>query len=96
MVINGHLFIRWHLKDSKGYQKATKKIKKASIDGEEKALIILMFYYASLKQLYLLDDNTITMSSLNADIAKLDTLIAEQGKEISPEQFTQALLSSYK
>ena len=73
-----------------------KKIKKASVDGDVKALVILRFYYASLEQLYILDDNTITMSSLKKDIAKLDQLIVEQEQVIDISAFTQELLKGYK
>jgi len=73
-----------------------KRIKKASLEEDENALIVLKFYYASLKQLYILDDNTITMSTLASDISKLDQLITKSGKEIHIDQFTQTLLSSYK
>jgi hypothetical protein len=91
------IYYIWQLKQIQNtIYRRLKKIKQASIAGEKNALIILKFYYASLKQLYILDDNTITMTSLNADIAKLETLIAKQGKEITTDQFTQALLSSYK
>ena len=73
-----------------------KKIKKASLDADENALTVLTFYYTSLKQLYILDDNTITMSTLESDISNLDILITESGKEIHIDQFTQAMLLSYK
>lgn len=91
------IYYIWQLKQIQNIiYRRLKKIKKASISGEDSALIILKFYYASLKQLYILDDNTITMSSLNTDIAQLDALIIEQDKEITTDQFTQALLSNYK
>jgi hypothetical protein len=91
------IYYIWQLKQVHNIiYRRLKKIKKSSVEGDENALIILTFYYASLKQLYILDDNTITMSSLNSDISKLETLIVEQDKDVSIEQFTQALLSSYK
>lgn len=91
------IYYVWQLKQTQNIiYRRLKKIKKASVDGEEHALIILKFYYASLKQLYLLDDNTLTMSSLEADIINLEQLIAKNGKEITTEQFTKVLLSSYK
>ncbi|MFT6901124.1 MAG: hypothetical protein ACJAXS_001312 [Colwellia sp.] len=91
------IYYVWQLKQIQNIiYRRLKKIKQASVNGDEKALIVLKFYYASLKQLYNLDDNTLTMSSLEADIALLDQLIIEYGKEISTEQFTKVLLSSYK
>ncbi|MBA6233896.1 MULTISPECIES: DUF3087 family protein [unclassified Colwellia] len=91
------IYYVWQLKQIQNIiYRRLKKIKQASVNGDEKALIVLKFYYASLKQLYNLDDNTLTMSSLEADIVLLDQLIIEHGKEISTEQFTKVLLSSYK
>lgn len=91
------IYYVWQLKQIQNIvYRRLKKIKQASITGDENALLILSFYYASLKQLYTLDDNTITMSSIEAEISKLEQLIAEQGKEIKLEQFTKALVSGYK
>jgi len=91
------IYYVWQLKQIQNtIYRRLKKIKQASVEGDEKALVVLKFYYTSLKQLYILDDNTITMSSLEKDISTLDTLIVEHGKEISIEGFTKALVSSYK
>jgi len=91
------IYYVWQLKQIQNtIYRRLKRIKKASVEGDDKAFIVLKFYYASLKQLYILDDNTITMSSLETDISKLNALIAEQGKEINIEGFTKELLSSYK
>jgi len=91
------IYYIWQLKQIQNtIYRRLKKIKKASLDGDENALIVLKFYYASLKQLYILDDNTITMSTLMSEISKLDTLISESDKEIHVDQFTQVMLSSYK
>ena len=91
------IYYIWQLKQIQNtIYRSLKRIKKASLEEDENALIVLKFYYASLKQLYILDDNTITMSTLESDISKLDQLITESGKEIHIDQFTQALLSSYK
>ena len=91
------IYYVWQLKQTQNIiYRRLKKIKQASVNGDVNALIILKFYYASLKQLYLLDDNTLTMSSLEADITHLEGLITQHGKEITTEQFTKVLLSSYK
>jgi len=91
------IYYIWQLKQIQNtIYRRLKKIKKASLDADKNALIVLKYYYASLKQLYILDDNTITLSTLEADISKLDQLITDLGKEIHVDQFTQAMLSSYK
>jgi len=91
------IYYVWQIKQIQNIiYRRLKNIKKASVDGEKNALIILRFYYASLKQLYILDDNTITMSSLTKDMTKLDNLIQEQEHEINISMFTQELLTAYK
>ena len=72
-----------------------KKIKAAAENDDVNALVILSFYYASLKQVYLLDDNTLTMSKLNKDISELNTRIESKNLAISAEQFDKAMLASY-
>jgi len=91
------IYYIWQLKQLQNtIYRRLKKIKKASVNGDKNALVVLSFYYASLKQLYILDDNTITMSSLNNDITKLEQLITEQGQEITSDAFTPEMLLSYK
>ena len=89
------IYYIWQLKQVQNtIYRRLKKIKKASVDGDINALIILRFYYASLEQLYTLDDNTLTMSSLKNDMTKLEQLIGEQ--EIDISAFNQELLTRYK
>ena len=58
------IFYVWQLKQihNKVYRKI-KKIKAASEQGDVNAVIILNFYYQSQKQVYLLDDNTLVIST---------------------------------
>lgn len=72
-----------------------KKIKAAAANDDVNALVILSFYYASLKQVYLLDDNTLTMSKLNSDISELNTRIAEKNLTLSSDQFDKSMLADY-
>ena len=72
-----------------------KKIKAAAENDDVNALVILSFYYASLKQVYLLDDNTLTMSKLNKDISELNTRIENKNLAITAEQFDKDLLANY-
>lgn len=91
------IYYVWQIKQVQNIiYRRLKRIKKASVDGDINALVILRFYYASLEQLYLLDDNTLTMSSLKQDIDKLDQLISEQAQVIDISSFTQELLTHYK
>ena len=72
-----------------------KKIKLAAKNGEETALIILSFYYQSQLQVYKLDDNTITLSTIENHQHELNDLIAESGLNISSDQFKKEMIASY-
>jgi len=72
-----------------------KKIKVAAKSGEEPALIILSFYYQSQKQVYSLDDNTITLATVEKEIANIKQLIDDNGLSISAAQFDKKLISTY-
>jgi len=86
----------WQVKQQQNYiYRKLKKIKAAAKNDDVDALIILNFYYASLKQIYVLDDNTLTMSKLNKDIAELDAQIQSKQLTISTEQYQQAMLAAY-
>ncbi len=64
-------------------------------DKSLNALIILNYYYASLKHIYVLDDNTLTLSSLNKDIEKLSDILTKKNITINTDQFDQSMLSYY-
>lgn len=86
----------WQVKQQQNYiYRKLKKIKAAAENDDVNALIILNFYYASLKQIYLLDDNTLTMSKLNKDICELDSKIESKQLTITTEQYQQSLLTEY-
>ncbi|MFT5812618.1 MAG: hypothetical protein ACI9VT_000354 [Psychroserpens sp.] len=91
----------WQIKQQQNaiYRKLKKIKVAASNDGPDavdvNALVILNFYYASLKQIYLLDDNTLTMSKLNTDISELNTRIKNLDLTISTDQFDKSMLADY-
>jgi hypothetical protein len=89
------IYYVWKLKQlhNKIYRKV-KKIKLAA-KNEVDALIILKFYYHSRKQVYLLDDNTLTIPELDQEIIQLDETIANKSLTISLSQFKESLLTSY-
>ena len=90
------IYYVWQLKQIQNliYRKL-KRIKNALKDDDINAMIILNYYYQSLKQVYLLDDNTLTISTLNNDQEKLNELIANKNISISTEQFDKSMLTSY-
>ncbi|GIU16302.1 MULTISPECIES: DUF3087 domain-containing protein [unclassified Shewanella] len=83
----------WRLKQlhNQIYRKLA-KIKQAADNEEVNAFIILSFYFASLKQVYSLDDNTLTISTVEKDLAQLNDKIAALGLTITPEQFEPRML----
>lgn len=90
------IYYVWCLKQlhNKIYRKA-KKIKLAAKNDDVNALIILNFYYHSRKQVYLLDDNTLTIPELEKDIRQLDETIADKNLTVTLSQFEESLLASY-
>jgi hypothetical protein len=87
------IYYVWQLKQLQNriYRKLI-KIKAAASQNDVNALITLLFYYTSLKQVYLLDDNTLTLPALARDLELLNAQIAGLGLALSPEQFTPELL----
>ncbi|MDG1733299.1 MAG: DUF3087 family protein [Thalassotalea sp.] len=96
-----HLFMTevlyvWEMKKQINYiHRKLAKVKKLAFDEKNvDAIIILTFYYQACGQLYHLDDNTITVSSLNAEKQKLEDLIAKYNLTINIDLYEQALIKS--
>lgn len=90
------IYYVWQLKQlqNKIFRKLT-KIKADAKEGNENALIILLYYYQSLKLVYLLDDNTLTISKVEKDLNLVNETIANKNLALSAEQFDKSLLTSY-
>jgi hypothetical protein len=86
----------WELKQglNKIYRKL-RKIEAAKEDGSIDAIVILNFYYAASSQLFKLDDNTITMDSLQLEVNKLQELIKVKGLNINIEDYTPSMLKAF-
>ncbi len=86
----------WELKQglNKIYRKL-RKIEAAKEDGDVNALVILNFYYAASSQLFKLDDNTITMDSLQLEVNKLQQLIEDKGLTIKIEDYSASMLKAF-
>jgi len=63
--------------------------------GDQQAMIVMNFQYRGSKQLYLLDDNTITLTELNSKIAQLDKRLLAAGLSLSTDTFDIAMLGSF-
>lgn len=100
-TIKTHEFLKdiyyvWQLKQTHNaiYRKLA-KIKAAQADGDENTLIILSFYYQTLKQVYELDDNTLTIKNVHEEIEKLQQKVGEERFEQYVHQFDKNMLNAY-
>lgn len=86
----------WKLKalHNRIYRKL-KKIKSAAKEHDVNALIILSFYYHSLKLVYQLDNNTLTLNTLDKDLTELEETINKHNLSACAEQFDVSMLEQY-
>ncbi|REL26869.1 DUF3087 domain-containing protein [Thalassotalea euphylliae] len=90
------IYYVWRLKQLHNsiYRKLA-KIKAGQIEGHENAKIILAFYYQTLKQVYELDNNTLTINNVNLEINKLQQKIGVEQYEQYTHQFEKKMLENY-
>ncbi|ARD23581.1 DUF3087 domain-containing protein [Shewanella japonica] len=83
----------WQMKQlhNRIYRKLT-KIVAAADKNEPDAITILLFYYHTQKQVYELDNNTLTLDAVNQNIQKVESQIAQLNLSISLDDFDIALL----
>lgn len=86
----------WDLKQlhNKIYRKLH-QIKKAAAANNQDALVILNYYYQVSKLLYTLDDNTLTLDTLDSDIDKLAHQLADNNLSVSTADFDVSLLTKF-
>lgn len=87
------IYYVWQLKQlhNRIYRKLV-KIKAKAAQDDVNALIILLFYYTSLRQVYLLDDNTLTLPALVQDLNQIQAQVTGLGLQLSPAQFRPDML----
>lgn len=85
----------WRLKNihNRIYRKL-KVIKKAASSGNRNALQVLYFYYVTQKQVYELDNNTLTITSVVESINELKDHAERWGLELDVEAFNQDMINS--
>ena len=71
------------------------KVEAAVEDNDDDAMIVLNFMYRGSKQLYELDDNTITMEGLVSKIHVLDQRMADAGLSLSTDKYDPKLLDRF-
>lgn len=60
------------------------------------AFIVLNFYYRSLIQVYNLDNNTLTISSVEKELQTLNERMSDLNIDVSPLEFKRPLLVQYR
>jgi hypothetical protein len=86
----------WDLKQS--LNKVTRKmakLKKAAEQGDINAMLAMQFSYSGSKQLWELDDNTITLDDLGIWQASLDSLAAKHQVKLDIANYDEAVLKNY-
>lgn len=89
------IYYIWQLKQvhNQIYRKLA-KIKAKQIEGDESAKIILAFYYKTIKMVYELDDNTLTISNVNLEINKLQQQFGTNEFDELADKFDKSLVTS--
>jgi len=90
------IYYVWQVKQIQNsiYRKL-KKIKAAVKNNDINALVVLSFYYQSLKQVYQLDDNTLTINKVDKDLSDLQQIIVSKNLPVNIDKFDKKLLSSF-
>lgn len=86
----------WDLKQA--LNKITRKmskLKQAAANGEVEAMTAIQYSYAGSRQLWQLDDNTITMDDLALWQSELDALASKYQVEIRAENYHESILDKY-
>lgn len=86
----------WDLKQqlNRIYRKQA-KIEPRVEENDPDAIAIMYFFYRGSRQLYELDDNTITMDTIGLKQRALERRIEELGLRITPESFRDTMLERY-
>jgi hypothetical protein len=91
------IYYVWQVKQIQNliYRKL-KKINVAVTNDDETAFVILVYYYQSLQQVYQLDDNTLTITSVNKKLSDLQETISNKNLHVNVESFDKTLLNQYR
>lgn len=99
--LRGHPFMLevvyvWDLKQmlNRIYRKQ-RKIEAKLEENDQDAMKIMNFQYKGSKQLYMLDDNTITIDTLQVKILRLDERMQAAGLELTTDSFEPDMLDRF-
>ena len=86
----------WDLKQQLNrIHRKQRKIEAAVEEGDHDAMIIMNYLYRGSKQLYLLDDNTITMEDLAIKIQAFDSRLEAAGLSLSTDSYDPSMLDRF-
>jgi hypothetical protein len=86
----------WDLKQQLNrIHRKLKNIEKKIENNDHDAMAIMNYMYKGSKQLYELDDNTITMTTLNSKIRALDKMMQDAGLDTSTDSFSPDMLDKF-
>ncbi len=86
----------WDLKQQLNrINRKLRKIEPAVESNDNNAMVIMNFMYRGSKQLYELDDNTITMGSLISKINVLDQRMQDSGLSLQTSAYDPAMLDQF-
>lgn len=87
----------WQLKQIQNlvYRKLGKVKIAAFEEHDVQAIKLLNYYYESLKQVYQLDDNTLTLSAVNTDHQKVIALAQSCNVSLDQYEFNKAQLAQF-
>ncbi|MBQ4840083.1 DUF3087 domain-containing protein [Pseudoalteromonas luteoviolacea] len=71
------------------------KLKKAAQQGDVNAMLAMQFSYTGSRQLWTLDDNTITMEELSIWQAELDNLAKKHNVTLDIQQYSEQVLRHF-
>lgn len=86
----------WDLKQQLNrIHRKQRQVEAAVDEGDPDAFVVMNFFYRGSKQLYELDDNTITMDSLETRIRVLERKAGEAGLTLSVDTFRPQMLDRF-
>jgi len=86
----------WDLKQQLNkIQRKQRKLKSAVEDDDKDAMVIMNFMYRGSKQLYELDDNTITIEDLVVVMSDLDQRMKNAGLSLSTDSYKPEMLDRF-
>ncbi|WP_375058238.1 DUF3087 domain-containing protein [Zobellella sp. DQSA1] len=86
----------WELKQRLNrISRKLRKLEAAAREGDKNAMLALQFSYAGSRQLWQLDDNTLTMDELAVKQTELDQLAEQHGVKLDSDDYDEQMLARF-